>query len=290
MDEHLKHQAAQFALEQLMKTPAGEKLQQALQLIQTMQEHLAALSEKEDAPSITGAKAATVLTLAVWKKIAGGKRPSSFDKEDWKELAHTVSEYAILPDGEQYSIFVFQLYETYIRASAKMIAKLAPPETVEAIMELADELHSKETLFRDGQLSETAYTEDCLWISLDAMMKLIASAASMFCGRQAAEFTQALASCAFEYGRLMLYRKEQALLAQFIASQYRLDEELEKQYAVYLSELNAQSKQFCALIDQAFAPNFRTAFLHSILLADAAGVRKTEILLSIEDADSFFLD
>ena len=290
MDSYLKNRATQFALEQFLKTPAGEKLQQALQLIQTMQEHLAALSAKEEAPSVTGAKVATGLTLAVLKKIADGKTPSSFNKEDWEELGHAVSEYAILLDGEQYSIFIFQLYEKYIRSSAEMIARLASPETVKAIMSLADELHSKETLFRDGQLSETAYTEDCLWISLDAMMKLIASAASMFCGRQAAEFTQALASCAFEYGRLMLYRKEQALLAQFIASQYRLDEELEKQYAVYLSELNAQSKQFCALIDQAFAPNFRTAFLHSILLADAAGVKKTEILLSIEDADSFFLD
>lgn len=289
MDGYLKHQVAQFALEQLMKTPAGEKLQQALQLIQTMQEHLAALSAKEEAPSVTGAKAATVLTLAVLKKIASGKTLSSFNKEDWEELGRAVSEYTILLDGEQYSIFIFQLYEKYIRSSAEMIARLASPETVKAIMSLADELHSKEILFRNGQLSEVAYTEDCLWISLEAMIKLIASAASMFCGQQAAEFTQALTSCAFEYGRLMLYRKEQELLAQFIESQNRLDEELEKQYAEYLSELEAQSKQFYALIDHAFDPDFRTAFLHSILLAEATGVKESEILSSTEDIDSFFL-
>lgn len=290
MEGYLKHQAAQFALEQLMKMPAGEKLQQALQLIQTMQKHLVAMSEKEEAASVTGAKAATVLTLAVLKKIASGKSPSSFDTEDWKELGHAVSEYGILLDGGQYSIFVFQLYEKYIRASAEMIARLASPETVKAIMKLTDELHSKETLFRSGVLSEVAYTEDCLWISLEAMIKLIASAASMFCGQQATEFAQALASCAFEYGRLMLYRKEQALVTQFIESQHRLDEELEKQYAAYLSELEAQSKQFYALIDHAFAADFRTAFLHSILLADTARVKKSEILSSTEDIDSFFLD
>lgn len=289
MDGYLKQQVAQFALEQLMKTPAGEKLQQALQMIQTMQEHLAALSAKEEAPSVTGAKAATVLTLAVLKKIASGKTPSSFNKEDWEELGHAVSEYAILLDGEQYSIFIFQLYEKYILFSTEMIARLAPPETVKAIMSLADELHSKEILFRNGQLSEVAYTEDCLWISLEAMIKLIASAASMFCGQQAAEFAQALTSCAFEYGRLMLYRKEQELFAQFIESQNRLDEELEKQYAEYLSELEAQSKRFYALIDHAFDPDFRTAFLHSILLAEAAGVKESEILSSTEDIDSFFL-
>lgn len=290
MDEHLKHQAAQFALEQLMKTPAGEKLQQALQLIQTMQAHLEAMSEKEESPSVTGAKTATILTLIILKKIARGKSPSSFDNEDWKELAHTVSEYVICLDGEQYSIFVFQLYEKYIRASAEMIARFAPYETVEAIRKLADELHSKEMLFRNGQISEVAYTEDCLWISLEAMIKLIASATSMFYGQQAAKFAQALASCAFEYGRLMLYRKEQALLTQFIKSQHRLDEELEAQYAAYLSELETQSKHFYALIDHAFAPDFRSAFLHSILLADAAGVKESEVLSSTEDIDSFFLD
>lgn len=255
-----------------------------------MQEHLATLSKKEEAPSVTGAKAATVLTLAVLKKIASGKSPSSFDTDDYKELAHAVSEYAILLDGEQYSIFVFQLYEKYIRASAEMIARLASHETVEAIMKLAEELHSKEVMFRNGELSEVAYTEDCLWISLEAMIKLVASAASMFCGQQAAEFAQALTSCAFEYSRLILYRKEQMLIDQFIESQYRLDEELQKQYAEYLSELEVQSKQFYALIDHAFDPDFRTAFLYSILLAEAAGVKEPEILSSTEDIASFFLD
>ena len=74
MDGYLKQQAVQLALEQLMKTPAGEKFQQAVQLIQSMQEHLTALSEKEEAASVTGVKAATVLTLGVLKKIAGREK------------------------------------------------------------------------------------------------------------------------------------------------------------------------------------------------------------------------
>ena len=59
---------------------AGEKFQQALQLIQTTQEHFVSFSEKEESASVAGAKAATVLTLAVLKKT------SSFDAEDWKDL------------------------------------------------------------------------------------------------------------------------------------------------------------------------------------------------------------
>lgn len=290
MNQYFQRQAKQFVLEQLMKTSAGEKLQQALQLIQSMQEHLAALSEKEEAPSVTGAKAATVLTLAILKKIASGRNPSFFDAQDWKDLAHAVSEYAVFLDGEEYSVFIFQLYERYIKASAAMLKRLVSGKTVEAIENLADELHNKEELFKNGALTEAAYTEECLWICLEAMVKLLASAASLFCGQQASEFAQALASCAFEYGRLMLYRKEQLLIDQFIESQYCLDEELERKYAEYLSELEEQSKQFYTLIDQAFAPDFRTAFLHSILLAETAGVRKEEILSSAEDIDAFFLD
>lgn len=273
-----------------MPCTAGEKFQQALQLIQTIQEHFVAFSEKEESASVAGAKAATVLTLAVLKKIASGKKPSSFDAEDWKDLAHAVSQYAVLLEGAQYSVFVFQLYEKYIRASAASMQGIASDKIVEAIAKLADELHEKESLFQNGDLLEAAYIEDCLWISLEAMIKLIASTASLFCGHQTAEFADALASCAFEYGRLMLYRKEQMLIDGFIQSQYCLDAELEKQYAAYLSELETQSKQFYALIDHAFAPDFRTAFLHSILLANAAGVKKAEILSSVEDIDSFFLN
>ena len=121
---------------------------------------------------------------------------------------------------------------------------VASDKIVEAIAKLADELHEKESLFQNGDLSEAAYIEDCLQMLIDG----------------------------------------------FIQSQYCLDAELEKQYAAYLSELETQSKQFYALIDHAFAPDFRTTFLHSILLANAAGVKEAEILSSVEDIDSFFLN
>ena len=69
-----------------------------------------------------------------------------------------------------------------------------------------------------------------------------------------------------------------------------LDAELEQKYAAYLEDLQKESQQFYTLIDNAFAPNFRDAFLHSILLAKTVGVKEEEILASTEDIDSFFLD
>lgn len=141
-----------------------------------------------------------------------------------------------------------------------------------------------------GYISEVAYIEDCLWISLEAMIKLLACTATLCGDQRISDFTQALTSYAFEYGRLMLYSRELEIVNQFIDSQYQLDAELEQKYAAYLEDLQKESQQFYTLIDNAFATNFRDAFLHSILLAKATGVKEEDVLLSTEDIDSFFLD
>lgn len=154
----------------------------------------------------------------------------------------------------------------------------------------ADELHNKAEALAAGYISEVTYIEECLWISLEAMIKLLACTATLYGDQRVTDLTQALASYAFEYGRLMLYSRELEIVNQFIESQYQLDAELEQKYSAYLEDLQKESEKFCMLIDNAFVPNFRDAFLHSVLLAKAAGVKKEEILSTTEDIDSFFLD
>lgn len=88
----------------------------------------------------------------------------------------------------------------------------------------------------------------------------------------------------------MLYSRELEIVNQFVESQYQLDAELEKKYTAYLEDLQRESEKFCTLIDNAFAPNFRDAFLHSVLLARTVGVKVEDILSTTKDIDSFFLD
>ena len=290
MDQNIERMLKDLALEQLMKSPVGDKLQQAMHIFQTVQNHYLALAEKQDEMGMTGIKVATMLTFAILKKIADGKKPSELDNEDWKDIASAVSEYAILSDDQRYSVFIFSLYERYIRHSVMQIEAVISEETAAAINGLAEQLHDKAVSLSEGYISEVAYTEDCLWLSLEAMIKLIASTVAYFGDRQVADFAQALASYAFEYGRLMLYSRELEIVNQFIQSQYQLDAELEQKYEAYLEDLQKESRQFYTLIDNAFAPNFRDAFLHSVILAKAAGVKAEEILSSTEDIDSFFLD
>lgn len=273
-----------------MKSPVGEKLQQAMRIFQTVECHYVALAEKQDEMGMTGIKAITMLTFGVLRKIADGKMPAELNAQDWKEIATVVSEYAVLADDQRYSVFIFSLYERYIRHSVAQIEEIISEETTIVINGLAEELNGKAAALSAGYISEVIYIEDCLWISLEAMIKLLACTAALSGDSRVTDFAQALASCAFEYGRLMLHSRELEIVNQFIESQYQLDAELEQKYAAYLEDLEKESQKFCTLIDNAFTPNFRDAFLHSILLAKGAGVKEEEILASIEGIDSFFLD
>lgn len=290
MKQNLEMLLKDLALEQLMKSPLGNQLQHAMHIFDKVQTHYLALAEKQDEMGMTGIKAVTILTFAILRKIADGKLPSQLDGQDWKEIAAIVDHYAVLTDDQQYSAFIFSLHERYIRHSVQQIEGIISEETAAVINGLADELHMKADTLSAGYITEVTYIEDCLWISLEAMIKLLACTASLYGDQRIADFAQALASYAFEYGRMMLYRSELEIVNQFIESQYQLDAELEQKYAAYLEDLQKEAQQFYTLIDNAFAPNFRDAFLHSILLAKAAGVKEEEILSSPEDIDSFFLD
>lgn len=209
---------------------------------------------------------------------------------DWKEIAKDISENVILKDDREYTKFVFDMYENYIRFSANQIQGVASERTMNAINELADELAYKSEQFMKEEIKEVVYIEDCLWICLDAMMKLIASTAERFVDKDYAELAQALAAYAFEYGRFVLHKREQEIINELIQRQYELDEALERKYEAFIKELEQQAEYFYALIENAFVPNFRDAFLHSIVLAQATGVKGSEILKNMNDIDSFFLD
>ena len=289
MENNLKSYLKNLALDQLLNTPVGEKLGQAMETIQVVQNHFYAILEKRGEQELTGGKAATIATFAILRKIAEGKSPSKFEADDWKDIAGAVSKYAILPSDQEYSVFIFTLFERYIRCSAELIKGVVPSKIIDTINALADELHNNAELLRNGIITEVKYTEDCLWAALEAMVKLLASATALMGDKRITDFSQAVASFAFEYGRLMLYRREQEIVNQFIISQYQLDEELEHKYTLFLAELNNQAEQFYLLVENAFVPNFRNAFLQSILLAKAAGVRDEDILSCREEIDSFFM-
>lgn len=290
MNNEIKDYLKDLAINKLMETEIGDKIEVAFTLFKKVQANLCALSEKQGDELATLTKIYTIMTFSILKKFSTGKSPLSFIKDDWKDIANDVSEYAILIDDQEYVVFVFGMYEKYIRASLDYIRTFAKEKDVLAIETLANELCIKSEMLKNGDLEEVSYIEDCLWICLEAMLKLLSAMSKLIRNDEYSELVQALALYAFEYGRFVLYRQEQLLIDEFIQEQYEIDIALQEKFEQYIIKLEEEANYFYTLIDNAFVPNFREQFLHSIVLAKAAGVDEREILNSVDDIDEFFMN
>ena len=192
-------------------------------------------------------------------------------------------------EDEEYTIFTFRVYGKYITAVASEIEELGRSDRAEAIGALAEELETKTEQFKEGLVTEPAYVEECLWICLEASMKIVCAYLAIVDKRGITDFAEAGLLFALQYGRLKMYRQEQALLEKYLRCQRRLDGKLERQFVAFQEELTAQADQFNVLIQEAFSTDFRTSLRGSADLARAAGVKEADILETIEDVDAFFM-
>ena len=279
-----------LTIDMLFEKEHQDAIKKGIAIFKKVQEKLYELAEKDDEKTLAGIKAGTIILLTVLKKMAQGTAPDKFKDEDYADIAKAVSEYVVLMDDQEYSAFVFDLYAGYIDASVKVLSMRVDKKRAESILTLSKELRKKSAMLRDGKISETVYIEDCLWISLEAMIKLLSAYAGSLVGQEYIDLAQAVSMCAIEYGRLMLYKREQAILGEYIEKQYQLDEELTEKFGAFKAELKTDSDRFNELVGQAFEPGFRESLKSSVELAKAAGVKQEEILDSVEKIGSFFMD
>ena len=279
-----------ITLDILKETPVGDDLERIIPIMEKVQRAVNALDQNNDPEDLRKLKVGTVLLLSVLKKAKAGQSPREFTKEDWAEIAKDVSSIAIEMDSRDYTAGVFRLYAVWIDRTAKQLIGLIPPRTSDAIQALAEELNSKIEQLGNEEITEAAFVDDCLWISLEAVIKILAAYMSLHTIPEVGELIVSAASAGLWYGRLMLLKKEQMLLAEFIENQYVLDAELEKKFEAFKAELQVDADQFDHLIENAFAPDFRNELISSVELARAAGVKEEEILNTQEDIDAFFLE
>ena len=276
-------------ISELLATDAGKKLAKAAETVSALQQGLYAFATREDRQQSDLQRIGTVLQIFFIDTLAAGKKPGDLTEEDWKNIAGKVYQYAVIDDGQGYSEFIFTTYANYIDTSAEIVQMYSSERTYKAIKELSNTLRHNTELLNKGEITETAYIEAGLWVSLEAMIKLMAAYLTMNVRDEYSELTQAVAQLAFEYGRYNLYKKEQAILERYIQNQYKLDEQLERDYEAYLEEVKERADGFQKLIDQAFSPDFRETLLQSAELARTAGVKEEEILTSVEEIDEFFM-
>ena len=278
-----------IAIDELMQSPAGEWLEKAVEKVSDVQRVVLALSEKEEDEKLTLLKIGTVFQIFLVDTLASGKRVKDLKDADWKSIADKVAQYAVLTDEQSYTEFVFKLYADYIDLSAKALhAGKIQREKVDEVKALADEIRKNAERLHSGELSETDYVERCLWTSLEAMIKCLSMSLTSLIGPEFAQLAQATSQLAFEYGRYVLYAREQAILQAYIDNQYILNDKLQKEYEAYLEEVKKHAERFGSLVENAFSLDLHEALLESAELARAAGVKEEELLTSIEDIDDYF--
>lgn len=279
-----------IALDEFLSTPVGQKLRKAMDTFANVQRNLCALANSEDGDRLNLLKIGTVFQIFLIDILASGKKANDFTKEDWENIAQKVSKYAILEDGQLYSEFVFTMYADYILLSANNLPEGISDERRSAIIDLSDSIRVNTEDLHSGRMSEVTYIEGCLWLSLEAMIKLIAVSLTVIIGPEFSQLVEATSQLAFEYGRYILFSKEQVLLAEYLQNQRVLDDNLRKKYDNFLAELQEYANQFQNLIDHAFSPELRASLTQSVELARAAGVDEKDLLKNVEEIDDFFLN
>lgn len=279
-----------MAIEDLLDSDAGTKLKQAMDTVAAVQKSLFALSSNGDGPALNLLRIGTVFQIFLIDTLASGKKAGELSKDDWKSIADAVSKYAICEDGQAYTEFVFTLYADYIRISVKRLKGIASAESLEAITRLEKEIRSKTDLLRNGVIKETSYVEECLWLSLEAMIKLLAASLTSVIGPEFTKLAEAVSQLAFEYGRYVLYAKEQAILTSYIQNQRELDVQLRIEYEEFLAEVQENAARFRSLVDNAFSTDLHDALLQTAALARNVGVKEEDLLNTLEDVDAFFME
>lgn len=278
-----------ITLDYLKDTEIGANIQMAMNGIAKAQETVLAYMNDDSPDQLKCIRIGTIATFAILGKIASGKNIKEFDKQDWIDIASKISDLAILPDGQQYSVEVFEAYADYVDISVKLLDKNGiSKEKCEAISRIAKEVRKLSKDVSKGIISEVDYTEKCLWLLLEAMIKLITSYSAILLGEDLAQFNQSVAMLAFEYGRYSLYKRESEILNQYIEYQATVDAELEAKLDKYRDEIQERSKVFNELLANAFSLDISERLKASAEIARNVGVDETEILDSVEKIDDFF--
>ena len=279
----------EMGIKALMDSPYGENLLLAYEQYKKAQEVMYAIEDADD-KKLLNQKIGTVLTLSMLKIMASGKQPSDFTNEDVFQIANTVADYAILPDGQIYMKFVFELYAQYIEAAATILDNAGVDERkVNAILNQAATIRDLTESLDEGIITETEYIEKCLWICLEAIIKMMSAQLTSKIGEEFGGLAEAVSMYAFEYGRLSLYKEEQALLDESLLHQEKLDQELQMKFDAYVYELEKKYETINELIDNAFDPDFEEKFENTMTKAREAGVAEEDVLDTVEKIDEFFM-
>ena len=279
-----------LTVEYLKNNEIGDKIQMAMIGVQKAQEAILAYVNDDSPEEQKYMRMGTVLAFAIVNKIAHGTPIKDFSNRDWEDIISSVANDAVMIEGQKYSIWVFSVYASYVDISVKVLEiRGISAKKCDAISMIAEEVRALGRKLESNQISEVKYTEQCIWLLIEAMIKLLASYSAIVVGENLADLNQSIAMLAFEYARYSLYKKEKVIVTQYLEHQNEVDEALEAKFDAFRNEMQDRCDIFDELIANAFAPDISIRLKSSIEIALNVGVEESEILDSTEKIDDYFM-
>lgn len=278
-----------IALKELRDIPVIEEIKVDLESLYKYQEALCVLLSDRENADLNILRIGTILVYSVIGKILHGKEPKDFDNDDWRDILDNVADYGVILDHRRHTELIFELFAVYIDYSVDINKVSIKGACAKEIKAIASEIRNMTKMLEENRISEPDYVDRCLWLSFEAMIKLLAAYKTKKVCPEYALFIQAVADFSIQYGRLTLYKKELELINSYLEAQEKLNNELGEKYRNYLTDLQNESDLFNDLLDNAFCDDFDQRLRNSVTLARKAGVSEEKILDTQEKIDNFFM-
>lgn len=224
---------------------------------------------------------ATDCYIEISKKRKDGKKIKDFSTDDWKDVFGETGLGVIKGGVRGSSIYALTNYTATPAAVANSIVTASF-----GIAELAYRL-------KNGDIDEETFLENSEVLCLEASVSALSSMAGEILipiPVLGAVIGNSIGTILYHVSKDFVSSKIDKLLDSYMKELTEYDEQLQREYVEFIKELNDNMTKYLDILDRAFAPDIRMAFMGSIELAKEMGVSDAEILDTKEKIDSFFVD
>lgn len=234
-------------------------------------------------------KTATIFLIALWSKLRQGGSASELTKDDWNNIMATSAKNAAMINPQDYSRMVFDLYKKSIAYAIDPMRENASESVVNRLEEIVSLMENYAEELETGEMPETKFIEENLWLSLEAVFLVMTDRMShTLLPEERRELAEAVGALVFQKIRYSHYEEELTVIENCLEYQAQLDQRLTEQINAYIDALNDELDEFDGLVEKAFnSSNIQVAFRGSIDLAESVGAKG--ILLTKEDIDDYFM-
>lgn len=236
-----------------------------------------------------GIRAATMFIIGLWSKLKDGVSVDDLTKDDWKNVMGVVYEKAAELDPKEYSLLVFDLYRKSIAYAIEPMRLNASSTVIHRLEEIVNLMEGFANGLKSGDITETKFIEENLWLSLEAVFLVLTDRISFRrLPEERRELAEAVSALVFQIFRYDNYDKELAAVNECLEYQGKLDQKLTNRVNEYIGALRDELDEFDMMVEKAFSTaDFTTAFRGSIDLAGTLGAEG--ILQTRKDIDKYFM-